>query len=70
MSFWGNVLKKNLKQSLRKVCFALSFVKRKQFADHIAVPENTMSNYETGLRKQPLLILIIYKNICGVSVDS
>ncbi|WP_455466575.1 helix-turn-helix domain-containing protein [Bartonella sp. B39] len=61
--------KTELAKRLREVRLALGFVERKQFADHLAVPESTMSNYETGLREPPISMLIIYKNICGVSVE-
>lgn len=28
-----------------------------------------MCNYKTGLREPPVSMLVIYKNICGVSVE-
>ncbi|PIT67874.1 helix-turn-helix domain-containing protein [Bartonella tribocorum] len=61
--------KTELAKRLREVRLALGFWERKQFADHLAVPESTMSNYETGLREPPVSMLVIYKNICGVSVE-
>ncbi|WP_375694404.1 helix-turn-helix domain-containing protein [Bartonella sp. AD24XZML] len=61
--------KTELAKRLREVRLALGFLERKQFADHLAVPESTMSNYETGLREPPVSMLVIYKNICGVSVE-
>ncbi len=44
-------------------------MERKQFAEHLALPESTMSNYETGLREPPMSMLIADKNVCGVSVE-
>lgn len=35
----------------------------------IDIPETTMRNYETGLRKPPASILRIYKDRCGISLD-
>ncbi|WP_375679166.1 MULTISPECIES: helix-turn-helix domain-containing protein [unclassified Bartonella] len=58
-----------LAKRLREVRLVLGFLERKQFADHLAVPESTMSNYETGLREPPVSMLVIYKNIFGVSVE-
>ncbi len=61
--------KTELAKRLREVRLALGFLECKQFADHLAVPESTMNNYETGLREPPVSMLVIYKNVCGVSVE-
>ncbi|WP_208436678.1 helix-turn-helix domain-containing protein [Bartonella tribocorum] len=61
--------KTELAKRLCEVRLALGFTQRKQFADHLVVPESTMYNYETGLREPPSSMLIIYKNICGIDVN-
>ncbi|WP_254493945.1 helix-turn-helix domain-containing protein [Bartonella sp. B1099] len=61
--------KTELAKRLREVRLALGFLERKKFADHLTVPESTMSNYETGLREPPSSMLVIYKNICGIDVN-
>ncbi|WP_317993195.1 helix-turn-helix domain-containing protein [Bartonella gliris] len=61
--------KTELAKRLCEVRIALGFTQRKQFADHLTVPESTMYNYETGLREPPSSMLVIYKNICGIDVN-
>ncbi|WP_455465990.1 helix-turn-helix domain-containing protein [Bartonella sp. B39] len=61
--------KTELAKRLCEIRFALGFTQRKQFADHLTVPESTMYNYETGLREPPSSMLVIYKNICGIDVN-
>ncbi|WP_375624498.1 helix-turn-helix domain-containing protein [Bartonella sp. TT119HLJHH] len=61
--------KTELAKRLCEVRRALGFTERKQFAEHLAAPESTMCNYETGLREPPVSMLVIYKNVCGISVE-
>ncbi|WP_375683734.1 helix-turn-helix domain-containing protein [Bartonella sp. AP285QHHD] len=58
-----------LAKRLREIRHTFGFTERKQFAEHLAAPESTMCNYETGLREPPVSMLVIYKNVCGISVE-